>query len=218
MVVPERGQPFDRIVPACTAIALSMTRGQILRIIGIEGQQAADLIAYRLHAPNEALSTEITVLILRTSNPSIGQTLYSTEWNPMLTIVADTVGTNYLPGAICSEEANFFRYGVRGTPNCRDNLGAAVAPWGITKRQVQGAFAAFLNMAYLPDGRTEIQLPVSRPADYVELRAEMDLVIGLSACPQVRNPCNAFNPTPLGIALFDPDSPPGIRGEGREPE
>lgn len=181
-----------------------MTKGQVLRVVDIEGQQAADIVAYNLHATAEGLSTEVTVQILRTSNPSTGQTLYSIEWNPMLTIVADTVHTNYLPGEICSDEANFFRYGVRGSVNCRDNLAASVAPWGVTKGQVHGAFAPFLNMAYLPDGRTMIQEPASKAGDYVELRAEMDIVIGISACPQVLNACNAYNPTPLGINLYEP--------------
>jgi uncharacterized protein YcgI (DUF1989 family) len=204
---PPRGRPrLERVIPAGTAEAFAVTRGQVVRIVDVEGQQAVDVVAYNLHATDEALSTEITVLILRTSNPSTGHTLYSTEWHPMLTIVADTVRTNYLPGAICSDEANFFRYGIRGTLNCRDNLALAVAPWGISKRQVQGALGAFINMAYLPDGRTEIQYPISRAGDYVEVRAEMDLLIGVSACPQVRNPCNAYNPTPVGVVLFDADA------------
>ena len=185
-------------------MALPMTKGQILRVVDVDGQQAADIVAYNQHSPAEGLSTEVTVQILRTSNPQTGQTLYSIEWNPILTIVADTVGTNYLPGEICSDEANFFRYGVRGSVNCRDNLAAAVAPWGISKAQVHGAFAAFLNMGYLPDGRTLIQEPISKPGDYVDLRAEMDIVIAVSACPQILNACNAFNPTPLGIVLYEP--------------
>jgi len=207
-MTPSRGvQVFEKTIPASTAMALPMTKGQILRVVDAQGQQAADLIAYNLHAIGEGLSTEVTVQILRTSNPSTGQTLYSIEWNPMLTIVADTVRTNYLPGEICSDEANFFRYGVRGSVNCRDNLAAAVAAWGVTKGQVHGAFAAFLNMAYLPDGRTVVQEPVSKAGDYVELRAEMDVLVAISACPQTLNCCNAYNPTPLGIVLYEPPGP-----------
>jgi hypothetical protein len=207
-MTPSHGvQVFEKTIPARTAMALPMTKGQILRVLDAEGQQAADIVAYNRHATAEGLSTEVTVQILRTSNPSTGQTLYSIEWNPMLTIVADTARTNYLPGEICSDEANFFRYGVRGSVNCRDNLAAAAAPWGVTKGQVHGAFAAFLNMAYLPDGRTMIQEPVSKAGDYVELRAEMDVVIAISACPQILNSCNAYNPTPLGIVLYEPAGP-----------
>lgn len=207
MTSPHGVQVFEKTIPARTAMALPMTKGQILRVVDAEGQQAADIVAYNRQATAEGLSTEVTVQILRTSNPSTGQTLYSIEWNPILTIVADTVRTNYLPGEICSDEANFFRYGIRGSVNCRDNLAAAVAPWGVTKGQVHGAFAAFLNMAYLSDGRTTIQEPVSKAGDYVELRAEMDIVIAISACPQVLNACNAFNPTPLGIVLYEPAGP-----------
>jgi uncharacterized protein len=208
MTVPRGARLFEKIIAASTAMAFPMNRGQILRVVDAEGQQAADIVAYNRHAPAEGLSTEVTVQILRTSNPQIGQALYSIEWNPMLTIVDDTVRTNYLPGEICSDEANFFRYGMRGTVNCRDNLAAAVAPWGISKSQVHGAFAPFLNMAYMPDGRTLIQEPISKPGDYVEIRAEMDLLIAVSACPQVLNACNAYKPTPLGVVLYEAGETP----------
>jgi uncharacterized protein YcgI (DUF1989 family) len=196
----------DEVIPARTARAYTMTRGTVMRVIDSEGQQAADVVAYNLHELEEALSTEITTVALRTTSPSTGKILYSTEWRPMFTIVGDTVGTNYLPGAICSDEANVFRYGVRGTLNCRDNLAAALAPWGVTKRQVQGALGAFLNLTYWPDGRTDILEPISKPGDYVELRAEMDLLVGVSACPQVNNICNAWNPTPLGVVVYEPST------------
>jgi uncharacterized protein YcgI (DUF1989 family) len=199
-------QVLEKTIEARTAVALPMGKGQILRVVDLEGQQAADIVAYNRHSTVEGLSTEVTVQILRTSNPQAGQTIYSIEWNPMLTIIADSVGTNYLPGEICSDEANFFRYGVRGSVNCRDNLAVAVAPWGVSKAQVHGAFAAFLNMGYLPDGRTVIQEPISKPGDYLDLRAEMDVVIAISACPQILNACNAYNPTPLGIVLYEPAS------------
>lgn len=207
MTTPHGAQVLEHTIAARTAMALPMNKGQVLRVVDVEGQQAADIIAYNRRATAEGLSTEVTVQILRTSNPQVGQTLYSIEWNPMLTIVADTVRTNYLPGEICSDEANFFRYGVRGSVNCRDNLAAAVAPWGVSKSQVHGAYAAFLNMGFLPDGRTLIQEPVSKPGDYVELRAEMDIVIAVSACPQILNACNAYNPTPLGIVLHEAAGP-----------
>ena len=194
----------DEVIPARTARAYTMTRGTVMRVIDSEGKQAADVVAYNLHGLEEALSTEITTVALRTTSPSTGKILYSTEWRPMFTIVGDTVGTNYLPGAICSDEANIFRYGARGTLNCRDNLAAALAPWGVTKRQVQGALGAFLNLEYWPDGRTDILEPISKPGDHVELRAEMDLLVAVSACPQVNNICNGWNPTPLGVVIYEP--------------
>jgi uncharacterized protein len=197
---------IDEVIPARTARAYTLARGSVMRVIDAEGQQAADVVAYNLHRLEEALSTEITTVILRTTSPSTGQVLYSTEWHPMLTIVSDTVRTNYLPGAICSDEANIFRYGVRGTVNCRDNLAAAVAPWGVTKQQVQGALGAFLNLKYWPDGRTDILEPISKPGDYLELRAEMDLLVAVSACPQELNACNAWHPTSLGVVVYEPDA------------
>jgi uncharacterized protein YcgI (DUF1989 family) len=104
---------------------------------------------------------------------------------------------------MCSEELNRIRYGVPDTRNCRDNFTMALAEWGFGARDIPNAFVPFMRVE-LDDqtGLLEIREPTSRPGDYYDLRAEMDLVVGVSNCPQERNPCNAFNPTPIGIILY----------------
>jgi urea carboxylase-associated protein 1 len=198
----------QQVLPARECVAFTMDRGQVLRVVDLEGQQVTDVVAFNREDLGERLNAETTMLINRSIRPTTGQVLYSEDGRPMLTIVADTVGRNYLAGAMCSEEANFLRYGVRDTPNCRDNVARAVAPWGITKRQVQGALATFLNMVHHPDGRTEIVEPTSKPGDHIDLRAEMDLLVAVSNCPQERNPCNGWHPTPVEIVVYDPGASP----------
>jgi uncharacterized protein len=198
----------DVVVPAREYTAFVMEKNQVLRIIDMEGKQVVDVAGFNILELEERLNAEITMLLNGSIRPTTGHVLYSDDCNPMFTIVADSVGRNYLAGAVCSEEANFARWRVHETRNCRDNFAMAVAPWGITKRQVQGAFAAFLNMVHHRDGRTEIIEPTSKPGDYVELRAEMNMLVAVSNCPQERNACNGWNPTPIKLLLCAPTARP----------
>lgn len=194
----------EQVIPAREYTAFEMTRGQVLRIIDLEGQQVTDVAAFSLEDLEERLNAETTKLIIGTIRPVKGHTLYSDDARPMFTITEDTVGINYLAAAVCSDEANVARYGAHGTRNCRDNLTRAVAPWGLRKRQIQGAFAPFLNVIHYPDGRVEIREPTSKPGDYLELRAEMDMLVAITNCPQEHNPCNAWKPTAVKILVAQP--------------
>lgn len=194
----------DEVIPAREYTAFPMETGEILRLIDLEGKQVVDVAAFNKNEVEERLNAEISMLVNGSIRPTTGHVLYSDDCRPMFTISADSVGRNYLAGAVCTEEANFHRYKVRGTRNCRDNFAMAVANWGITKRQIQGAFAAFLNMIHHPDGRTEIVEPTSRPGDFIDLRAEMNLLVAISNCPQERNPCNGWKPTPARIVVYKP--------------
>src|SRR5436190_12179970 len=141
----------EEVIPAREYTAFVMKPGEVLRIIDLEGKQVVDVAAFNESEFEERMNPEISMLVNRSIRPTTGHVLYSDDCRPMFTILADTVGRSYLAGAVCAEEANFHRYRVRGTRNCRDNFAMAVAKWGITKRQIQGAFAAFLNMIHHPD-------------------------------------------------------------------
>ncbi|TMK22883.1 MAG: DUF1989 domain-containing protein [Alphaproteobacteria bacterium] len=93
-------------------------------------------------------------------------------------------------------------YGVPNTPNCRGNLAMALGPWGFNYRDIPNAFVPFMNVEVDGNGTMEIREPTSVPGDYYDLRAEMDLLIGISNCPQERNPCNGWNPTPMGVIIY----------------
>lgn len=187
-------------------VAFEMRATNVMRIIDVEGQQVADIVAFNRDDHWERLNGESTMLLNGTYNPREGHILYTDDCNAMFTIVEDRVGRNY-PGALmCSEEMNRHRYGVPGTPNCRDNLTAAVRPYGITQRMLPGAFTPFMNVIHHPDGRAEIQEPPSKAGDSIDLRAEMDVLVAISACPQERNPCNGWNPSSLDVIVYHPRS------------
>jgi uncharacterized protein YcgI (DUF1989 family) len=193
----------DHVIPARGSYALRMRRDQILRVIEIEGRQVMDLVAFRADDFTEKLSMVWTNVINGTWKVTKGHTLYTNLSAPMFRILEDTVAMNYSGGGFCTEQANFQRYGVRDTPNCANNLMHALAPHGIERRDLaeSACLNLFMNVAYEPDGTLEIRLPTSQSGDYMDLEAQMDVLVGMSCCPQERNPANAFRPTPLRVLL-----------------
>lgn len=185
-------------------LALEMAARQILRIVDVDGQQVGDLVCFNRHDPTEKLSPNNTALINGTIYISTGHALFSDRCSKMMTIVADTCGRHDLLCGSCSEGSNRFRYGVAGTPNCRDNFREALAPYGIPLTEIPYAFNIFMNAPVEADGRIAIREPLSKPGDSIDLRAEMDLIVAISNCPQERNPCNAFKPTRLQVILWEP--------------
>lgn len=193
----------EEVIPARGYTAFTMKKGQILRCIDIEGKQVPDLSFYNLHDYTERYSGENTKLINGTFNPTTDHIIVSENSNTMLTIVEDTVGRNYAADAMCSEEVNYRRYGIRGTINCKDNLAKAVEPWGIKKHETPGCFVPFMYVKVNEDDSYTIEETPSRAGDYIDMRAEMDLLVGFSACPQENNPVNDYNPTPLKYIIYE---------------
>lgn len=194
----------DAIIPAKEFMGLELRTGQVMRIVDVEGKQVPDFVCFNLANPRERLSTNNSRLIEKRWLLTTGHTLYSDEGRPMLTITDDTVGIHHASAGCCNEFANFLRYGERNTRNCLDNMTMAAAPLGLTTKDIPGAFCPFMKVIQHADGGYEIQEPESRAGDYIDLRAEMDLFVALSNCPQDKNPCNGFNPTPLQLIVFDP--------------
>jgi uncharacterized protein len=192
----------DEVIAPREYTSFTMRRTNVLRIIDLEGQQVPDVIAFNLEDLEESLSTGFTTHVLGTYNPTEGHVLYSDNVRPMFSIAKDTVGRNYPSPVECSDELNFVRYGVPGTRNCRDNLAMAIRAWGLSWRDVPGAFAPFMNVVHDQEGGWRIEEPPSKPGDHIDLRAEMDLLVAISNCPQERNPCNGFNPTPLRTIVY----------------
>lgn len=193
----------DEIIPVAGYVGLELRQGQTLRIVDMEGMQVPDLVCFNLANPKERLSTNNSRLVQKRWLLTTGHALYSDEGNPMLRIVEDTVGVHHASAGCCNDAANFLRYGVRGQPNCLDNLAAASAPLGLTTKEIPGACCPFMKVIQHPNGGYEIQEPDSRAGDHIGLRAEMDLFVAISNCPQDKNPCNGFEPTPLRLAVFD---------------
>src|SRR5205823_14774641 len=189
---------FEEELPARGRLAFKLYAGQACRIVDVEGKQVADLVCFDLHDREDKLSVNNTGLMNKTIFISTGHSLYSTKATKLMTIIDDTCGVHDLIAGSCSEGTNRARYGVRGTPNCRSNFEQALAPYGIPLREVPYSFNVFMNVPVTKE-RTEILEPVSKPGDHIDLRAERDLLVAISNCPQERNPCNGFNPTPLAV-------------------
>ena len=128
--------------------------------------------------------------------------------NPMFSITEDRVGLHYSGGGFCTDEINYIRFKERNTRNCGDNLKMAYEPHGISRDDFDFdcCFNVFMNLTFQTGGAMKLKEPHSKPGDYIDLKAEMDSIVAISNCPQDRNPCNAFKPTPLKIQVFPCES------------
>ena len=170
-------------LPAQTGTAFLLSAGDRLRVTDPEGEQVADLIAFSRDARPSWLSAGRTFDYNNTVYLTTGHTLYSNRSVPMLTVVEDTVGRHDFLYTPCSAETFALLYGETGHhPSCLSNLAASLVPYGFTADDVPTTFNIFMNVEIGPDGALTILPPRSRAGDYIELRAEVDLVVGLTAC------------------------------------
>jgi uncharacterized protein YcgI (DUF1989 family) len=190
------------IIPAKEYSAFTIQRGQSLRFVDIEGKQVPDLVCFNERDLTEELNMGNSLLLNKRRELRQGDVLYSVICNPMMTIVGYSNEESYAYGPMCSEELNRIRYGAPGTRNCRENFAMALAGYGFDQRQIPNAFVPFMRVEVGADGSMEIREPTSRAGDFYDLRAEMDLLVAVSNCPQERNPCNGFKPTPTGIIIY----------------
>ena len=190
-VVVAPGGHWGQIIPA----------GHTLRIVDLEGRQAVDFLCYNAARPEERYNAADTMKIAGSIFLTTGVALYSGLGHKLFTVVGDTCGYHDTIGGCCSEESNFVRYGVRGTPNCRDNFLRALAPFGLGLRDLVANVNFFMYVPVEPDGSMAIVDGRSRPGDHVDLRAEMDVLAVLSNCPQMHNPANAYHPTPIRVVV-----------------
>jgi len=191
----------DEMLPARGRTAFVVEQGQTVRVIDVDGQQVADFVCFRRPDTAEKLSVHNTALIQGTIHITAGHLLLSDRCGTLMTITADTCGLHDLLAGSCSEGTNRWRYGVADTPNCRSNFEAALRPFGIPLKEVPYSFNIFMNVP-IADGKIGIVEPISKAGDHVDLRAETDLLVAISNCPQERNPCNAYTPTRLRVVLF----------------
>ncbi len=192
----------DRTIPADSHWARVLTAGQRLRIVDLEGRQAVDFLCYNAADPSERYNAADTMKYAKTIFVTKGHGIYSDMGRRLFTIVEDTCGRHDTIGGCCSAESNEVRYGVTGTPSCRQNFLRALEPFGLGKKDIVANLNWFMNVPVEPDGTMGIVDGVSKPGDYVELRAEMDVLAVISNCPQTRNPCNGFNPTPIRVTVL----------------
>jgi uncharacterized protein YcgI (DUF1989 family) len=191
------------VIPPKEYSGFFMPKGQTLRLVDLEGQQVPDVVCFQAHNLTDELNLANSQLANKHQELRKGDTLYSVLFTPLMKITGYSNELCFTYGSMCSEELNRLRYGVANTRNCRDNLTRALSPWGIAGPEIPNAFVPFMRVEVEEDGTMEIKEPTSVAGDFYDLRAETDLVVGISNCPQERNPCNAFNPTATGVILYE---------------
>jgi len=196
----------DRILPAGGHWGRVLRQGQTLRIIDLEGKQAVDFLCYNAADPSERYNAADTMKYAGTIFLTKGHGLYSDMGRRLLTIAEDTCGRHDTVGGCCSAESNELRYGVKGTASCRQNFLDALAPFGLGKKDIVANLNWFMNVPVRGDGAMAIVPGLSQAGAYVDLQAEMDVLAVISNCPQTRNPCNDFNPTPIRVVVRERES------------
>ncbi len=198
---------YDVTLPSGEPWLHEIRKGQTLRIVDVEGNQAADIIFYNRHDTAEHYSVSNTILGQGGIYLTTGSVLRSNEGRPLLSIVADTCGRHDTVGGACAAESNTVRYALakKFMHSCRDNYLQAIqnSDAGLDKADIVPNINFFMNVPVTADGQLTFADGVSGPGKYVELRAEMDVWALLSNCPQLNNPCNAYNPTPVRLLIWD---------------
>jgi urea carboxylase-associated protein 1 len=198
------------IVPAGEPWIYEVRKGQHLRIIDLEGNQAADTLFFNAADYDDRYSAQDTIRAQANIYLTTGTKLLSSKGNVLLTIVDDTCGRHDTLGGACSTESNMVRYAIekRYMHACRQSFLKAALSWGrgLDKCDLAPNINFFMNVPVTPQGGLTFEDGVSAPGKLVELRAEMDVLALISNCPQLNNPCNAYNPTPIRVLIFDPSS------------
>ncbi len=179
--------------------------GQVMRVIDVEGQQVADILLYDTRNLKNCSSMSNSMLMARAWKLTKGHMLYAKMGQAMASIVEDTLGDNVNIGGFCNGSINELRYGIEGTHSCRMNLCASMSEYNLGPMDIEeGIFCPFMNLQHAPDGSAQIAPPRSRAGEYLELRAEMEIVAAVSNCPSEHNPCNGWNPTPMRVVIYEP--------------
>jgi urea carboxylase-associated protein 1 len=180
--------------------------GQTFRIVDLFGNQAVDTFFYNADDTAERYSATDTILGQRNIYLTAGTQLLSNLSRPMLTITADTCGRHDTLGGACSTESNMVRYALekRYMHACRQSFLRALvhSPYGLTKRDIGSNINFFMNVPVTPEGKLTFADGISEAGKYVEMRAAMNVLALISNCPQLNNPCNAYNPTPVRLLIW----------------
>jgi urea carboxylase-associated protein 1 len=188
--------PWSAVVPA----------GGEITIIDLGGNQAVDCLLYNPHDTAERYCAHTTIAAQRNIFLTTGSVLLSNEGNPMLRVVEDTCGRHDTIGGACSQESNTLRYGfhTKHQHACVENFLLEGSRWGLSKRDIVSNVNWYMNVPVDPDGTLGIVDGISAPGLRVRCVAEMDVLVLVSNCPQINNPCNGFDPTPVRIVVTAP--------------
>ena len=203
---------YTETIPAGEPWVREIRKGQYLRIVDLCGNQAVDTLFYNAHDYSDRYSAQDTIREQRNIYLTTGTCLISTRGTVLATIVADTCGRHDTLGGACANESNMVRYAIekRHMHACRNSFLKAVIAWDrgmgkhdMDKRDIASNINFFMNVPVTPEGRLTFEDGISHPGKYVELRAETDVLAMISNCPQLNNPCNAYDPTPVQVMIWN---------------
>jgi len=194
----------DAVVQAGDGWTHLVRAGEHLRIVDLDGNQAVDTLFYDAHDHAERYSAQDTIRAQGAIYLTTGSRLLTGSGRSLMTIVADTVGRHDTLGGACSQESNVVRYGehTRHMHACRQTFLAEALAHGLEKRDLTHNINFFMNVPVTPEGGLSFEDGLSEPGKYVELRADVDTLVLISNCPQLNNPCNAYDPTPVRLLVW----------------
>lgn len=196
----------DEVVRARAPWSGIVRAGQVLSIVDLLGNQVVDCLLYVADDPVERYSAPDTIAAQRNVFIVEGSVLKTTEGRDLMTVMSTNCARHDTLGGACSKESNSLRYGWHTTNQhaCVENFVSEHLKWGMGKRDIQSNLNWFMNVPVDSDGSLGIVDGISAPGLQVELRAELDTLVIISNCPQINNPCNGFDPTPVRIMISDP--------------
>ena len=196
---------YARDVPAEAPWSHIIRRGQTLRIIDSEGQQAVDALLYCAESPAERYSAQDTLRMQRSAYVGLGTALVSNKGRVMARITADSCGQHDTSAGCCSCESNAVRFGeqTKYQHACRENFVLELSKYGMGKRDIVSNLNFFMNVPIEPSGNFTVVDGISAPGNHVDITLDMDVIFVISNCPQINNPCNGFNPTPIRLLVWD---------------
>ncbi|MBM3487684.1 MAG: DUF1989 domain-containing protein [Alphaproteobacteria bacterium] len=194
----------DTVVPARAPWSRVVRKGEMLRIIDLEGKQAVDFLCYNADDPEDRYNAADTMKLGGTIFLGKGTVLYTDRQSKLFTIVEDSCGKHDTIGGCCSAEINTLRYGVPWQPNCRDNFLGELRKFGLGKKDIVANVNFFMFVPVGENGAMGMGPSISKPGDHVDLRAEINVLAIISNCPQINNPVNDFNPTPIRVVVWQP--------------
>ena len=194
----------DEIIAARAGWSRELKRGQVLRLIDLEGKQAVDFLCYNARDYEDRYAAADTMKINGNIFIRKGSVIYSVNCNPMFTVVDDTCGFHDTIGGCCSSALNRKRYNRPQDPSCRQNFLEQLARYGMGPRDMVANLNFFMYVPVGEKGEMDMGPGMSKAGDYVDLRAEKDVIVVISNCPQLFNPCSGSNPTPIQLTTWQP--------------
>ncbi len=197
---------YTKVIAAGDHWMRRLKAGQIFRILDLEGNQAVDTLFYHGNDPADRYSASDTIQSQQNLYLTTGSRLLSNRKTHLLTLTADTCGRHDTLGGACSRESNTMRYSFdkEHFHACRDSFLRGLQDWSpnLGKRDLPCNINFFMNVPVTPGGKLTFEDGISAPGRYVEMRAEVDVLCLISNCPQINNPCNAYNPTPVQVFIW----------------